>query len=158
MYIMPTSTHPPATFSGFIKGELLRIIRNCNNEEDARARSDLFTEKLITRGYQKIFIDNIRNKVSHSERSSYLKEKQPTENKFPLVFITEYTGHLESHTLKQALTKNWNIINNDRKLKTIFPNEPIIAFKRAKNIQDKLVRAKLPPDEDLQILIDLANE
>jgi hypothetical protein len=65
---------------------------------------------------------------------------------------------LESHTLKQALTKNWNIINNDRKLKTIFPNEPIIAFKRAKNIQVKLVRAKLPADEDLQILIDLANE
>ena len=75
MYIMPTSTHPPATFSGFIKGEFLRIIRNSNNVEDATTRPNLFTEKLIDRGYKKDFIDNIRKTVSHSDRTTYLLKK-----------------------------------------------------------------------------------
>jgi hypothetical protein len=158
MYIMPTSTHPPATFSGFIKGEFLRIIRNSNNVEDSHARSNLFTEKLIDRGYKRDFIDNIRKTVSHTERTTYLQKKQKNEVKFPLVFSTEYTGHIETRTLKHALMKHWHIIQEDRKLSNIFTESPITAFRRAKNIQDTLVRAKLPKDEDLQILIDLANE
>jgi hypothetical protein len=54
--------------------------------------------------------------------------------------------------------KHWNTTQEDRKLLKIFPESPITAFKKAKNIQDNLVRAKLQKDEDLQILIDLANE
>ena len=158
MYLMPTSTHPPSTFSGFIKGEFLRIIRNSSNIEDAFERSNLFTEKLIIRGYKKEFINKIRSTVSHAERPNYLKTKQTEEMKFPLVFSTKFTGHLESYTLKQTLLKYWNHIENDRKLNTIFPKSPIIAFQRANNIQDNLVKAKLPPDEDLQILMDLQTE
>ena len=161
MYITPTSTHPPATFSGFIKGEFLRIARNSNNEHDFIERSNLFSEKLIARGYKLDFINNIRKLVSHSDRPNLLKQSKPEPNKPykpPLVFSTEYTGHLESRSIKTALTEHWNIIGKDPKLQHIFPTPPLIAFRRAKNLQDKLVRAKLPPDEDLNILIELANE
>ena len=128
MYIMPSSTHPPSTFSGFIKGEFLRIIRNSSNEEDATERANLFTEKLINRGYKKEYMDQIRETVSHSERLNYLKGNQMKKEQFPLVFSTEYTGHLQSHTLKQALMEHWNIITEDGRLNKIFPKPPIIAF------------------------------
>ena len=144
MYITPTSTHPPATFSGFIKGEFLRIARNSNNEHDFIERSNLFSEKLIARGYQLDFINKIRKKVSHSDRPNLLKQSKPKQNKTPtppLVFSTEYTGHLESRSIKTALTKNWEIIGKDPKLQLMFPTPPLIAFKRARKMQDKLIKA-----------------
>ena len=52
----------------------------------------------------------------------------------------------------------WPIVGKDPKLQHIFPAPPLIAFKRVNNLQGKLVKAKLPPDEDLKILIELANE
>ena len=153
MYLHPDSTHPPACLSGFIKGEFLRIIRNSSNAKDAQERSNLFSDKLINRGYKPKLINDIRKTVSHEKRPDYLKQKPIKNDKYPLVFITEYTGHLQSKTLKTALTKHWGIIQKNARLNQIFPTPPLIAFKRANNIQDKLVKAKLPPDEDLKILI-----
>lgn len=161
MYLNPTSTHPQATFSGFIKGEFLRYARNCNNEKDFIQHSNLFSSKLQNRGYTAEQIREIRNTVSHTDRPNLLKPKNTDENNatpFPLVFTTEYTSHLKSPTIKKALTKYWSKIEMDEKLKAIFPEPPLIAFRRTKNIQNIVVRAKLPPDEDLNILIDLMNE
>lgn len=158
MYITPTSTHPPATFLGFIKGEFLRIIRNSSNEHDYLERANLFTEKLIERGYKPDFINKIRKTVSHSDRPNLLAQQHLLVSTIPLVFSTEYTGHMEPKSIKSAPTKHWNIIGKDPKLQQIFSQTPLIAFRRANNIQDKLIKAKLPPDEDLAILIELANE
>lgn len=41
MYLHPESTHPQHCLSGFIKGQFLRIVRNCSNAKDAQERSDL---------------------------------------------------------------------------------------------------------------------
>ena len=38
-----------------------------------------------------------------------------------------------------------------------FPEPKLIAFRRPKDIQDKLVKAKVPEDKNVQILIVLAN-
>jgi len=54
MYLMPDSAHPASTFSGFIKGEFLRIIRNSSNIKDANERADhkLYRPRLRTGFYQ----------------------------------------------------------------------------------------------------------
>ena len=114
-----------------------------------------------TRSQMLDFIIKIRKQVSHTDRPNLLKQKKPLLNQAhntPLIFSTEDTDHLESKSIKTALTKHWDIIGKDPKLQHIFPTPPLIAFRRAKNLQDKLVRAKLPPDEDLNVLIELANE
>ena len=43
--------------------------------------------------------------------------------------------------------KNWSLITNNRNLGRIFPNAPIVAYKKDKSLKDLLVRAKIPPQQ-----------
>ncbi|RMX55213.1 hypothetical protein pdam_00026059, partial [Pocillopora damicornis] len=45
--------------------------------------------------------------------------------------------------LKQILMQEWNLIQNQLLLKTIYKTPPIISYKRGKSLKDILVRAKL---------------
>ena len=75
--------------------------------------------------------------------------------------------------MRQAVNKHWHYIQSNETLRKIFPNPPLIAFKKAKNIREMIVRAKLPntqptpvlddsgfhePDETLDILVSLLQE
>ena len=45
--------------------------------------------------------------------------------------------------------KHWKPIKQNNKLRKIFPNPPIIAYKGNPSLRNKLVRAKLKPIEDI---------
>ncbi len=160
-YIMPNSIHPPATFKAFIYGEFLRFARNSSEEEDFTNQSAFFKQKLIERGYTEDFITKIQNKVSHQDRQRILNTtgvKEFQNHDIPLVFTTTYTGHLTPKNIKHALLKNWHIINNNHELKKTFKDPPLLAFKRSPNIQDKIIKSKLPSDGNLEILLDLLDD
>jgi hypothetical protein len=158
-YISPDSAHPPATFKGFIKGEFLRFIRNCSESHEYELQCQRFTDRLINRGYKPEFIHNIKQSVSHNDRNLLLEHSgEQTIDGPPLVFSTTYTSHLKPKQIKSALTKNWNLISENPLLQSIFKSPPLIAFKRSKNIQDKLVRARIPSDPNIEILCDLMDQ
>ena len=58
-----------------------------------------------------------------------------------LPFVTTY--HPAGKKLKQIVMENWNFIENQPLLKTIFKTPPIISYKRGKSLKDMLVKAKL---------------
>ena len=43
------------------------------------------------------------------------------------------------------MKKHWKVMVNDPYLKKVFPVPPMVAYRRAKNLKDKLVKAKVPP-------------
>ena len=45
--------------------------------------------------------------------------------------------------MKRALVKHWDEIEKDETLRKLFPEKPLIAYKRNKNLKDTLVRSKL---------------
>ena len=48
----------------------------------------------------------------------------------------------------QALQrKHWRSMTEDGYLKSVFPEPPLLAFRRQKNISDFLIRARLPPKQ-----------
>ena len=53
----------------------------------------------------------------------------------------------KNHNVTKRIRDNWNIIQNTEELNTIFPEAPIIRFRRLRNLRDKLTSAKirLPP-------------
>ena len=73
-------------------------------------------------------------------------EVHQQNNKSPLVFTTIYNPALFHKDISRAITKHWPLIHSDETLTEIFPNTPFIAFKKDKNIREKIIRAKLPPD------------
>ena len=50
--------------------------------------------------------------------------------------------HVQTYHIKEALLKHWHLITENEELSKVFPEEPIIAYKRAKNLKDFLVRSK----------------
>ena len=141
-YLDRSSCHSPAVFKGFIKAELTRYVRNCNNIASYETKKKIFTEKLRARGYSRQEIQKASNEVDFQDRHKYVEEKEKA-GKIPLVFKINYHPQIESKHIKNALTKHWDIISKDPELRRIFPEIPIIAFSRTKNLSDDLVRARM---------------
>ena len=64
------------------------------------------------------------------------------ENERP-VFVLTYNPALPSFS--KILKKHWKVMIKDPYLKKVFPAPPMVAYRRAKNLRDKLVKAKVPP-------------
>lgn len=150
-YLDRSSAHPLATYKGFLKGEVLRYARLCNNEADFIEKRDSFIEKLLLRNYSEEEIASATNGIDHDLRPQYVMDK-PKCNKLPLVIKITYTPHIRTCHLKEALLKHWHLIEDHPELSKVFLDKPIIAYKRARNIKDYLVKSKFPSirerDED----------
>lgn len=146
-YLDRNSCHSPSVFRGFMKGEMIRLARNCNNRDEYEQRKSVFTEKLIARGYSRKEVTETSKEVDFDKRNEMITEKI-REDKIPLVFKLNYYPHITSKHIKNALLRYWDIISEHPELNRIFPEVPIIAYSRTKNLKDDLVRARLPILED----------
>lgn len=152
-YIHRESAHPKQVFSGLIKAELTRFVRTATNKEDYLTRANLFKEKLLVRGYTAHEFEQAFSQVKHELRSTYLQEKVKENKKhIPLVFTTIFSPHLRGQY--KALTRSWGYIENSEHLRKVFPQRPLLAYRRNKNLRDHLVRARLQPIQE----IDCNNE
>ena len=71
------------------------------------------------------------------------KVNQEVGNQRP-VFVIEYDPRLPSIT--QIVRKHWrSMTTQDPKLREVFPEPPLVAYKVAPNLRSKLIRAKVPP-------------
>ena len=93
------------------------------------------------RGYPKSLIEKTLSEVSFAARQSTLKKQTKKTKGKILPFVTAY--HPGVKNLKQILMQEWNLIQNQPLLKTIYKTPPIISYKRGKSLKDILVRAKL---------------
>ena len=81
--------------------------------------------------------------IDHSKLQGNTNNKQinkKTANN--LIFTTTYSPHIKTKDLKMCLQKYWAELERDEILKNLFPQPPIIAYKRNKNIKDALVKTK----------------
>ncbi len=67
-------------------------------------------------------------------------EKTPKTNNSPIFSIqynnnTKYIAHI--------LRKHWSVIENDPTLRILWPEPPMVAYQKNKNLKDTLVTAKL---------------
>ena len=144
-YLLPTSCHPPHCSKNIPYSLALRIRRICSDDETFEKRSKDLCEQLKQRGYQKQVIDQAIEKVRHMERQNLLSYKpKPTANKAVLPFVLTY--HPDLPKARGIVDKHWSIIDSSDHLSTVFPQKPIMAYRRPKSLKDHLVRARLKPD------------
>ena len=72
------------------------------------------------------------------------KNKEARESKL----IFNITFHPTFGKLKEVLQRIHLLLTPDGEHRTVFPEVPIVGFKRGKSIRDFLVKAKLPPLEE----------
>ena len=134
-YLHKDSAHPSHLKKSIPYGQALRLKRICTENEEFKKASIQLTEKLRKRGYnEKEIIDQI-NRVEERNRGELLqyKIKKPM-TRIPCVLT--YNPQLPN--IKEAIINNWNILHINPQLKEIFTQQPIMAFRRNKNLGDML--------------------
>ena len=135
-YLPTSSAHPKHTFKNIIIGETIRHIRNNNNKEDLDKIISMLEEKLIDRGYDRRLVrDTIIETTNTKNRIDLLKEK-PKTTKIPIALVTRYNPSIKK--LGKIIKYEWQKVKNDTVCKKIFDKEPIIAYRRNKNLKEIL--------------------
>ena len=128
-------------FSGLIKGESIRHVKNTNNDKDRQAILNQFSNKLINRGYSKSEIDTSMLSISSRERSNLLQKKDNKCTEIQLIMGSRFNPRLKK--IKKSISKYWNVLEFDETCKMLFKQQPIIAYKKHKNLSELLTSARL---------------
>ena len=84
------------------------------------------------------------NNLIESHRESSLQTSQKDKNdRIPFTL----TFHPHNHAVKSIILSNFKLLQNDPETGRIFPQPPLISFKRDKNVGNFLVRSALKTNE-----------
>ena len=78
--------------------------------------------------------------LNFDNRSAALQQKPKTRNKIS-PFVTKYNP--AAPNVKEILLKNWYLIHNQLEPNVIFPQPPIVSYRKTQPLKDMLVGAKL---------------
>lgn len=127
-------------------GQFQRLRRICDKDSDFEKEAQDMKSRFCVRGYSPVLIDNAIAKARSLSRSDLLKKKNKktdqTKTSSRPCFATQYSNC--ALRMKRIIASNWEIMQSDPLLRSIFPDPPVIVFKRAPSIRDKLVRSYLP--------------
>jgi hypothetical protein len=79
-YLHRSSAHPRSVFGSFVKGELLRLVRNSTYEADYLRHAGIFRTKLMRRGYEPEILDAIFQSVVHVVARQSQFDQSGTDN------------------------------------------------------------------------------
>ena len=138
LYIKPTdrtillhqnSFHPQTCKNSIIYSQALRYRRIITDNTRLQQRLDNLLIALIHRGYKDDNIITSFNKVLLYTQNELLNKTENTNktNNKP-IFTTQYNSNTKYIT--QILRKHWNIIENDPTLRILWPEPPIVAYKK----------------------------
>ena len=138
-YLHSKSEHPNSTKKSIAYSQALRFNKICYNRSDLHNCKELLNT-LTKRGYNKTDITTQMNHAITIPRNELLN-KIETSNTERLPLTGTYNRTLPD--LKTIIDKNWHILQIEPKLKEIFAELPILAFKRNKNHRDIIGGNKL---------------
>ena len=144
-YLLTDSCHPIGCTKNIPYSLGLRIVRSCTFPDDRYKRLLELKALLLDRDYPDRLIDSAINRARAVPREKALRtviRKKQKIHQRP-VFSVKFDPRLPSISNLQA--KHWrSMTSQDQYMKEVFPEPPLTAFRRQKNIRDLLIRAKVP--------------
>ena len=134
-YLHKTSAHPNHVKTSIPYGQALRLRRICSNLDDFDLASTKLQKRLENRGYETEEITQQISEARTRNRDDLLKYKIKDPS-MRIPYVLTYNQTLPN--AKEAINKNWNILQINTKLKDTFKEKPIIAYRRNKNLGDIL--------------------
>ena len=98
----------------------------------------------VERGYPTRLLDSAIQKAFNNSRRNTLKPPlaKISDDKIPLLV----TFHPFNYKVRDVISRNFLILKNDPETSAIFTDNPLISFRRNKNMRDNLVRSALRPN------------
>ena len=139
------SHHPNTCKKGLIYSQMLRYRRIITDDKEFQQKAQNLRVALIGRGYKDKDILPHIDRASTYTQSQLLSNTPATNKPCTLPFIIPYNPDLSP--LPHILKQHWQYIENDPVLSQIWPNQPVMAYQRHKNLKEHFVRTKFtkPP-------------
>jgi hypothetical protein len=136
-YLHFGSEHPHATKTSIPYSQALRYRRVCSNTEDAETSLNGMKTRFRGRGYP---MEVVHNAIQTSRTPL---ERQPRQRKQAshVKLVTTYNSN--APCLKQILSRNLPILQQNPDLKKIFTEAPSVVFRRPQNLRDLLISSRL---------------
>ena len=96
----------------------------------------------MKRDYKSGVIDTAIQKARNISRPDALKKVVRVQDSQRPVFTVSFDPRLPS--ISKIVNRHWRTMRQDPYLAQVFPQPPLIAYKRPANIKDKMIRAKVP--------------
>ena len=121
----------------------MRLKRICEKEEDYNKQRKVLKQKLRKRGFSGKTIESQLEKVDILDRDKMLKEnghkvKSKRIKHVPLVLTY---SHLLPN-IHRIVSKHTRLLHESERMKQVFREPPIVAFRRDRNLSDTLVHSK----------------
>ena len=142
MYLLNSSCHVAHVTANIPFSLCLRIVRICSKIEDRDKRLGELRDLLLSRKYKPGIIDAAIKKAKDIPRTTALQRVTRAKTNRP-VMVVNHDPRLPSIT--KILHKHWRTMIQNPHMEETFPDPPLTAYKRPKNLKDILIKAKLPP-------------
>ena len=142
LYLHKKSDHPTTTKKAIPYGLGIRAKRICSSNKQYQANRSTIANNLTKRGYKFSEMDKVLGKVDVMERKNLLSyRKNDTSsgnNRVPLVLT--YNRGLPK--VQEIVHRHMKVLHRSQKMKEVFDDPPITAFRRDTNLEDIIVHAK----------------
>ena len=142
-YLMPQSCHPSFICRNIPYSLAYRLKRICTSNENFLLRLNELKINLLSRGYNAKIIVNAFDKLKNIPRSKTLEKVIHPKQNNRVMFSLTYDPRIIN--VNDSIKKHYVIANKDPSFKISFPKMPMVGYKRARNLGDHLIRAKLYP-------------
>ena len=123
--------------------QALRYRRVITKDDNLIQNLQKLRDQLLQRGYKFSEINSQFNKVLHySQKQLLINKKQQQQHSNILPFVVPFDKTTQS--ISSILKRHWHFINNEPRLKELWPATPILSLKKHPSLGDILVRADLP--------------
>ena len=144
-YLAAKSCHPRHCKAAIPYSQALRICRICSSDHDSRKNTNELHRHLVRHGYNPSFIRQQIDQASMINRNDALAPRVPSTNSYPSRVPLVVTFHPNLPKFPALTEKYLPLLHVSPRLKRVFPEKPITAFRRPKNLRDLLVSATLKP-------------
>ena len=140
MYVQQYSEHPKSTKDAIPYGLGIRAKRICSTETAYIQGKQRILHHMENRGYRRKNVEKTLEKVDNLDRSSLLQYKKKGKEPRRVPLILTYGQYLPS--VPSVLYQRKKILERSERLKKVFRQPPMAAYRRDANLQDILVHGK----------------
>ena len=140
VFLHKTSYHTPHVLKSLPKSQFLRIRRICTHDVDYWSNASRYIQFFVRRGFSKSSLALLAKEVFTLKQDDLLSERVKDKvDRIPLV--TDW--HQKFSGISRILHENYKRVAKDHpKFQEVFTHPPMVAFRRQKNLADRLVKSK----------------
>ena len=137
-YLHHQSSHPSHCKEDLPRSQLLRLRRLCSEDSDFLEKGSEMVSFFEQRWYSPACLQNDLQSIRRLDRVGVLNNHNPSNQRserIPLVL----TYHPLNERIKRILLRNFNILSSDPETRAVFPQPPLVAYRRDSSLRDILV-------------------